>query len=389
MCGELHETHRGFSSIDHTALGLGRVMLRLFVPGRNCLFGEHSDWAGGHRRANPALEKGYTIVCGTNQGIYADIEAHPSALVLSSVTPNETLIGPVTIPLQADALLSVAQEGGFWSYIAGVAYQMLQRYPIRGLVIHNHRTDLPVKKGLSSSAAVCVLTARAFNRVYGLGLTTRDEMELAYLGETTTPSRCGRMDQCCAFGSQPVLMTFDGDHLETQPLDVGEDVHLVIVDLNANKDTHKILEALNSAYPFAENENQRGLQTLFGPLNRETVLSAVQALKDGDLIQLGALMRAAQNNFDRCAAPICPQELSAPVLHRMLNYPAIQPYLWGGKGIGSQGDGSGQLLARSAAAQHTLIEILAQELNMPAVAITIHKTPALSRIDAKETRANL
>jgi len=26
-----------------------------FVPGRVCLFGEHSDWAGGHRRTNSAL----------------------------------------------------------------------------------------------------------------------------------------------------------------------------------------------------------------------------------------------------------------------------------------------------------------------------------------------
>ena len=39
----------------------------LFVPGRICLFGEHSDWAGGYRRINGALEKGYAIIAGTNQ----------------------------------------------------------------------------------------------------------------------------------------------------------------------------------------------------------------------------------------------------------------------------------------------------------------------------------
>mmetsp|Transcript_18531 Transcript_18531/g.39914 ORF Transcript_18531/g.39914 Transcript_18531/m.39914 type:complete len:160 (-) Transcript_18531:243-722(-) len=36
-------------------------------------------------------------------------------------------------------------------------------------------------------------------------------MDLAYQGEITTPSQCGRMDQCCAFGARPILMTFDGD----------------------------------------------------------------------------------------------------------------------------------------------------------------------------------
>ena len=84
---------------------------------------------------------------------------------------------------------------------------------MQGLVIDNYKTDLPLRKGLSSSAAVCVLAARAFNRVYDLKLTVRGEMDLAYHGEITTPSQCGRMDQCCAFGPRPVLMTFDGDRL--------------------------------------------------------------------------------------------------------------------------------------------------------------------------------
>ena len=30
----------------------------VFVPGRVCLFGEHSDWAGGHRRINSAIVPG-------------------------------------------------------------------------------------------------------------------------------------------------------------------------------------------------------------------------------------------------------------------------------------------------------------------------------------------
>lgn len=46
----------------------------------------------------------------------------------------------------------------------------------------------------------------------------RGEMDLAYHGEITTPSQCGRMDQCCAFGPRPVLMTFDGDRLDCDEL---------------------------------------------------------------------------------------------------------------------------------------------------------------------------
>jgi len=29
--------------------------MKLFVPGRICLFGEHSDWAGGYLRINAAI----------------------------------------------------------------------------------------------------------------------------------------------------------------------------------------------------------------------------------------------------------------------------------------------------------------------------------------------
>lgn len=52
-------------------------------------------------------------------------------------------------------------------------------------------TTLPLKKGLSSSAALCVLVARAFNRVHALRLTTRGEMQYAYEGERMTPSQVG------------------------------------------------------------------------------------------------------------------------------------------------------------------------------------------------------
>ena len=63
-----------------------------------------------------------------------------------------------------DVLLEAAAKGEFFSYACGVAYEMTQKYRVRGIVIDNYKTDLPIKKGLSSSAALCVLVARAFNR---------------------------------------------------------------------------------------------------------------------------------------------------------------------------------------------------------------------------------
>ena len=345
--------------------------MKVFVPGRICIFGEHSDWAGGYRRINADIEEGYTLISGTDQGIYAEVESHPTALVLSSTTPDGEKQGPYEIPMEPRALLDAAQRGGFWSYIAGVAHQILTHYHVRGLVIDNYKTDLPMRKGLSSSAAICVLAARAFNRVYDLKMTTRGEMELAYQGEITTPSRCGRMDQGCAFGNRPVLMTFDGDRLDVTELRVPRDMYFVIVDLQAQKDTMEILARLNRSYPFAESETERGVQELLGPINKRLVHQAVEVLQKGDAERLGALMVEAQAFFDRYAAPACPEELTAPVLHRVLNYEPLFPHIWGGKGVGSQGDGTAQFVARSEAARQAVIEIIHRDLGMPCLELTL------------------
>jgi galactokinase len=353
------------------------VIVKIFVPGRICLFGEHSDWAGGYRRFNLEIEKGYTLLSGTDQGIYADVQPHPHALVLTSTTTMGEKLGPYEIPMEAHALQEEAQNGGFWSYIAGVTYQILTNYKVHGLSVDNYQTDLPIKKGLSSSAAICVLIARAFNRIYDLKMTIRDEMEWAYQGEISTPSRCGRMDQGCAYGNRPILMTFDGDHLDVKELQLSEDLFFVIVDLNAGKDTTEILSRLNQCFPYPQGEIERGLQQLLGPINKRIVHQAAEALESSDAEWLGALMVEAQEFFDRYAIPACPEELTAPVLHKVLGYEALKPHTYGGKGVGSQGDGTAQFIARSEADQRAVIEILEHDLEMAGLPLTL-KPSAIS-----------
>ena len=344
--------------------------MRIFVPGRICLFGEHSDWAGGYRRVNSRIERGYCIITGTNQGIYADVEPHPTHLVVTADLGGRCE-GPREIAMTPDALLAEAQGGGPFSYIAGVAYQMLIHHHVQGLVIDNDRTDLAVKKGLSSSAAVCVLTARAFNRVYDLKMTVRGEMEAAYRGELTTPSRCGRMDQGCAFGQRPVLMTFDADLVEVEPLRTGGDIFMLIVDLKRGKNTQKILADLNRCYPFPVAAVERDVHEYLGPVNKRLVERAIRAIEAGDPQQLGLLMTEAQALFDRYLRPACPDELAAPKLHAVLGHPPIQDLIWGGKGVGSQGDGCAQLLARDADSRDRAAEILRRDLDVACLPLDI------------------
>jgi len=82
-------------------------------------------------------------------------------------------------------------------------------------------------------------------------------------------------------------------------------------------------------------------------------------------------MVRAQRLFDEHLAPACPAELTAPALHRALSSPEIQPYIWGGKGVGSQGDGCAQFIARGSEARERAIEILDRDLGLACLRLDI------------------
>ncbi|MBI3732239.1 MAG: GHMP kinase [Chloroflexi bacterium] len=269
-------------------------------------------------------------------------------------------------------LESVAHGGGFYAYCAGVVAYMRERFRVGGLHIHTTAMDLPIRKGLSSSAAICVLTARALNRVYGLGLSTREEMECAYQGEILAGSRCGRMDQACAFGRTPTLLRFDGDEMEVQTLTLSAPLYLVIVDLMRGKNTRKILQSLNAAFTDDCSAVGARVRDALGRQNALLVERARVALEASDSPALGALMHEAQAVFDGWVAPACPDELAAPKLHGVLDHSFVRARSWGGKGVGSQGDGCAQLVAHSAKAQRELIQELPRLLDVQCLELTLH-----------------
>lgn len=342
----------------------------IFVPGRLCLFGEHSDWAGKYRTMNADIVPGAAIVTGTEQGITATIEKS-DRFEMTSVAPEIADIwSDFSCPMNAEKLKEVAHSGSFFSYCAGVASYMLEWYNVGGVRITLTSMTLPMKSGLSSSAAICVLVTRAFNELYNLNLSTLGEMNIAYCGELRTASRCGRLDQACAFGVRPVLMKFDGEEITVDRLSVKKTLHWVFADLCAEKDTIRILKDLNKGFPFADNEKELRIQEALGKDNEEIISHAIEYIKNGELEKLGALMTYAQKIFDEKVAPMCPSQLTSPVLHKTLDDNNIKALTYGGKGVGSQGDGSIQFLAKDEDCQIRLIEYL-KSLGMRPFKLTI------------------
>ena len=343
--------------------------MKLFVPGRLCLFGEHTDWAGHYRTMNADIKPGAAIVTGIEQGIYAEVEKSSIFELYSSAGEIESVWQDFSCRMDEIELKRIAKSGSFFCYCAGVASYMLEWYKVGGVRIRITDMTLPMKSGLSSSAAICVLVARAFNQLYNLNLNTLGEMNIAYLGELRTSSRCGRLDQACAFGVKPNLMTFDGDEIEVRSLNVKKPLHWVFADLCAEKDTIKILSDLNKAYPFPNSDAERAEHEALGEDNIEIVERAIKYMASGDVENLGKLMTEAEANFDAKVAPMS-SALWSPKLHAVLKDPVIQPLVWGGKGVGSHGDGSVQFLARDEESQQKVADYLNSQ-GMKAYTLTL------------------
>ncbi|CAM9442895.1 unnamed protein product [Pylaiella littoralis] len=380
-------------------------LLKLLMPVTDdqlCVLGEHTDWAAGYRNQNRAIPPGFTLVATTREGLHARVKARTDGRLVFSAAPSTcgaagasaaaggaasdgAAVRTLDVAMTEEALKGVIEARGFFMYVAGTALVVCSRFglfsmpfsrppapeppallPIAngvsgadGVTIDNHLTTLPLKKGLSSSAAVCVLVVRALCLAYGLELSVPQVMELAHLGEARCGSRCGRMDQCCALGANHVAaMFFDGEDVqiyEVAPPECG--IFLVVADLNGSKDTIKMLACLNKAFPYAKDEEEERVHR-YTRDNTELVWKAVSAIEQGDAQELGRAMAAAQASFDECAIPICPSEFSSPLLHNVMSDQRVQALTWGIKGVGAQGDGSVQMLARGVQEQEELIRVL-------------------------------
>jgi hypothetical protein len=78
---------------------------------------------------------------------------------------------------------------------------------------------------------------------------------------------------------------------------------------------------------------------------------AKQAIEEGDIMVLADAMNSAQSLFDGCASPNCPSELTSPRLHHLITDTWLKNNSLAIKGVGSQGDGSAQILCSSSEQQ--------------------------------------
>ena len=283
-----------------------------FSPGRVNLIGEHTDYNGG-----------FVFPCALSFGIYCLIRK----------TDRKTVkFASVNMPFVAEVKvedLNVAIGKEWVNYPIGVFAQFMKK----GLTFDQGADmlfygDVPTGAGLSSSAALEVVTGVAINDMYGFGI---DKIELALMGQKAEHEyalvNCGIMDQfVSAMGKKDHAVFLNCDTLAYDLVPVKLDgVKIVISNTNSphkldsGKYNERVAEcqaAVKAIQPFQqisalgeiswedflkvedkiENVTVRNrARHVVSEIKRTE--DAVKFLKAGDLVEFGKLMNASHDSL--------------------------------------------------------------------------------------------
>lgn len=280
-----------------------------FSPGRVNLIGEHTDYNGG-----------FVFPCALSFGTY---------LLISKNTDKKmrfkSLNQPEIVELELNQLTTPLEGRSWVNYPLGCIAQFVKR----GIKIENGYDmliwgNVPNGAGLSSSAALEVVTAYAFNEQLGTGY---DRTELAKIGQLSEHEfalvNCGIMDQfASAQGRKDHAIFLNCDTLQFELVPVKlQGIKVVISNTHSPHkldsgaynarvaECKKAVEQLNSVRPlkylaelteeeFKKVEHaitdevaHKRARHVVGEVQRTT--DAVKALKAGDIEAFGKLMNAS------------------------------------------------------------------------------------------------
>lgn len=275
-----------------------------FAPGRVNLIGEHTDYNGG-----------YVLPCALQYG---------TMLLIRVNELHRLRMASVNFPYAGEIPLggTPGKVGQEWvNYPLGVISQFLPHLTESRGMDMLFEGDIPNGAGLSSSASIEMVTAYAFNELYGLRWQMIDLVRASKRAENEFVGvNCGIMDQyAVGFGKKSHAVFLDCDTIRHEwiPLDL-KDYRLMI------SNTNKIRKLSDSKYNERVQECSKAVDYLKKRMDikhlgqvtladfekyQETipdetirkrarhvisennrVIHAVEAMRKGDLEELGRLM---------------------------------------------------------------------------------------------------
>ncbi len=303
--------------------------------GRVCLLGDHNDWAGN-----------CSLAAGIEQGIKFNYQPREDKKVVleaknifhGSKTREEFDMGDYSFK-------------GSMRYVEAVAKALEDSgHELKGLDLRL-KSNLPMRRGLSSSAALSVGAAKVFNKAFSLGLDRDEIIDTAYRAEHDVLGiECGKMDQTAsAYGGVVYIefSPFSVKSVESKPL------HLVIGQVEGERDTKNILNTLNEYYRDRKPELVKAFEKI-----TEITKEGREALLDNDNQRFGKLMDQNQECYGTLKN-FC-EELDSERLYECLDISRKKGAL-GAKWTGAGGNGSFVALAKNGKSQESIAEALKEE----------------------------
>ncbi|RLE64902.1 MAG: hypothetical protein DRJ49_05830 [Thermoprotei archaeon] len=313
-------------------------MYLVTAPGRICLFGEHMDWC--RRAVIPAAIDMRTFLLVENKNDYSiEVRSYPPFTSYDHFSLDN--FNP--------------RDGGDLRYVRAVVKAALNRgYNIKGMklrfikarrasiLMKRSYQDLPVKKGLSSSAAICVATATAIHlRIRGsINLKSPKYLteiaDLAYTGERKILGiNCGQMDQYASAYGNLLYIDCATEPPQIVPLKAKLSLSLIIGDTMQEKNTPRILAWLGRRYKNRERDFMRGLEGIVEVVEQ----ARIELSKENpDPYVLGELMNLNQYYLKRYLKVSSDCPISPNNLDKLINA-AIEVGALGAKLSGSGGGG--------------------------------------------------
>jgi len=321
------------------------------APGRVNLIGEHTDY-----------NDGFVLPLAIDRSLW--IALRPRAdrrVIVHSLNLRETVDLSLT---------DFAKSGPAWGeYVRGVAWALRQAgYELRGWegVI---ASDVPIASGLSSSAALEMATARAFA---ALGDWAWEPARMARLGQRAENEwigvQTGIMDQMAsACGKAHHALLIDCRSLDVTPVPLPPGIAVVVMDTgvrrglvdSAYNERRAQCEAAARFFhvPALRDLGMAEFEARAGDLDEVTrrrarhvvtenlrTLPAVEAMRRGDVIQLGQLMQASHTSLRDDF------EVSCRELDVMVEYALRQEGCFGARMTGGGFGGCAVSIVRAGAA---------------------------------------
>lgn len=211
------------SGIEHFAEFSKHAPRVFFAPGRANLLGSHMDYNGG-----------VVMPVALSRGTYVFAALRTDNILRIS---SQQFGGEVIEVTMSD--LFPRRAKGWACYIEGALWATHERWQyLGGLDIHVD-SDLPIAKGLSSSASVTSAVVKAVASLFDIDTDCDEMIHLSHLAENGYVGvRCGVLDQTAVFlGEKDSILMFDCLKLTSDHVPLDSDVaQIAIIDSQISRE---------------------------------------------------------------------------------------------------------------------------------------------------------